>query len=59
MYDLAAIKWRIENHCPDKIIYVVDKRQSLHFQQIFNIANKMNWNNKTKLLATEWSSFTL
>ena len=49
MYDLAAIKWRIENHCPDKIIYVVDKRQSLHFQQIFNIANKMNWNNKTKL----------
>lgn len=43
MYDLAAIKWRMENVKPEKIIYVVDKRQSLHFEQVFAIAKKMNW----------------
>lgn len=43
MYDLAAIKWRNDNINPDKIIYVVDKRQSLHFEQVFEIANQMKW----------------
>lgn len=43
-YDLAAIKWRFENFKGlDKIIYVVDKRQALHFSQIFNLAVKAGW----------------
>jgi arginyl-tRNA synthetase len=40
LYDLAAIKWRNDFIKPDKIIYVVDKRQALHFEQIFEIAKK-------------------
>lgn len=40
LYDLAAIKWRVEHVNPDKILYVVDKRQSLHFEQVFDVAKK-------------------
>lgn len=43
LYDLAAIKWRAENVNPDKIVYVVDKRQALHFEQVFEIAKKANF----------------
>jgi arginyl-tRNA synthetase len=43
LYDLAAIKWRVEQHNPDKIIYVVDKRQSLHFETVFTIAKKAGY----------------
>lgn len=43
LYDLAALKWRQENINPDKIVYVVDKRQSLHFQQVFSIAKKAGY----------------
>ncbi len=38
--DLATIIERIENHNPAKIIYVVDQRQSLHFEQVFRTARK-------------------
>lgn len=40
LYDLAAIDWRVKNINPDKMIYVVDKRQSLHFEQVFEVAKK-------------------
>lgn len=51
LYDLAAIKWRVEQHNPDKIIYVVDKRQSLHFETIFMIAKKAGYaTDKNKLI---------
>lgn len=43
LYDLAALKWRQENESPDKIIYVVDKRQALHFEQVFEIAKKAEY----------------
>jgi arginyl-tRNA synthetase len=33
--DLATIKDRMDTHAPAKIIYVVDQRQALHFQQVF------------------------
>lgn len=33
--DLATIKTRIDKYCPEEIIYVVDKRQSLHLEQVF------------------------
>lgn len=45
LYDLAAIKWRVENLNPDKILYVVDKRQALHFEQVFEVANKAGFTN--------------
>lgn len=43
LYDLAALKWRQENENPDKIVYVVDKRQSLHFEQVFEVAKKAGY----------------
>lgn len=38
--DLATIKMRQEEYDPDEIIYVVDKRQELHFVQTFRAARK-------------------
>jgi len=36
--DLATIRYRMERWQPDAILYVVDHRQSLHFQQLFAAA---------------------
>ncbi len=33
--DLATVQYRVENWHPDVTLYVVDKRQSLHFEQLF------------------------
>ena len=38
--DLATLVQRVEDYHPDKIIYVVDKRQELHFVQVFRAAKK-------------------
>lgn len=38
--DLATIYQRVEAYDPDEIIYVVDKRQELHFEQVFRCARK-------------------
>ena len=38
--DLATIKERMEKIGPDEIIYVVDKRQELYFEQVFRCARK-------------------
>jgi|TARA_R110002124_G_scaffold287256_1_gene471932 arginyl-tRNA synthetase len=38
--DLATIEMRREEHDPDAILYVVDARQSLHFEQVFRAARK-------------------
>jgi arginyl-tRNA synthetase len=43
LYDLAALKWRQDNINPNKIVYVVDKRQSLHFEQVFEVAKKAEY----------------
>ena len=40
--DLAAILERKENFNPDEIWYVVDGRQSLHFEQVFRAARLVN-----------------
>ena len=53
--DLAAIKYRIDNWNPEKIIYFVDVRQQLHLKQAFIIAEKAWWINKTELIhAFNW-----
>ena len=36
--DLATIKYRMEKWSPDAILYVVDFRQSEHFQKLFAVA---------------------
>ncbi|MCR5338899.1 MAG: arginine--tRNA ligase [Lachnospiraceae bacterium] len=38
--DLATLEMRREQDQPDQVIYVVDKRQSLYFEQIFRAAKK-------------------
>lgn len=38
--DLATIMMRKDEMNPDQIIYVVDKRQSLYFEQVFRCARK-------------------
>jgi arginyl-tRNA synthetase len=38
--DLATIVERMEKYQPDEILYVVDKRQEMHFVQVFRCAKK-------------------
>jgi len=38
--DLATIRWRLEHWKPDRILYVVDHRQSEHFEQVFEAARR-------------------
>ena len=38
--DLATILERMEKYHPDEILYVVDKRQEMHFVQVFRCARK-------------------
>lgn len=38
--DLATIMDRMENYHPDEMLYLADKRQELHFTQVFRCARK-------------------
>ncbi len=38
--DLAAIQYRATELAADRVLYVVDARQSLHFQQVFAVARQ-------------------
>lgn len=38
--DLATIMSRVERFNPDRILYIVDKRQELHFKKVFRVAKK-------------------
>lgn len=38
--DLATLVQRMEDYHPDMIVYVVDKRQEMHFEQVFRCAGK-------------------
>ena len=40
--DLATIVERMKLYHPDRIVYVVDKRQEMHFVQVFRCARKCN-----------------
>lgn len=39
--DIATIKMRVDDLRAQEIVYVVDKRQSLHFEQVFEVAEKL------------------
>jgi arginyl-tRNA synthetase len=41
--DLAAIRYRTQQLQADRILYFVDQRQALHFNQIFALAHKANF----------------
>lgn len=41
--DIAAAIYRYEKFHPEQILYVVDARQSLHFQQVFGVIEKMGY----------------
>jgi len=39
--DLATVEARMEEFNPERIVYVTDERQQLHFNQFFTIADKL------------------
>jgi arginyl-tRNA synthetase len=41
--DLAAVRHRVSTLHADRIVYVVDHRQALHFEQIFALARTAGW----------------
>ena len=41
--DLAAAMYRMETYKPEKIYYVVGNEQSLHFNQLFQVIDKMGY----------------
>ncbi len=41
--DLAAIRYRTEQLKADRIIYVTDTRQKLHFEMLFKVAEMAGW----------------
>ena len=41
--DLATIRYRMNEWKPDAILYVVDHRQSMHFQQLFGVARRLGY----------------
>lgn len=41
--DLAAIKYRLSTLAADRVVYVVDARQSLHLSMVFAVARDAGW----------------
>ena len=41
--DLATIRYRVDNWSPDAMLYVVDARQALHFQNLFEVARRWGY----------------
>jgi len=39
--DIATILSRVEEFAPDRIVYVTDERQQLHFRQVFEVARRL------------------
>jgi len=44
--DLATVISRVNEFSPEKIIYVTDERQQLHFRQFFSIVKKLGYTTK-------------
>ncbi len=47
--DLGTIVDRVRSHDPDLILYVVDQRQHLHFEQVFRAARKGGLSGKAEM----------
>lgn len=48
--ELSTIYDRMKNYDPDEIWYIVDKRQNLHFTQVFRAAKRANLSSNTELV---------
>jgi len=48
--DLAALKYRIKEYNPKKIIYHVGNDQALHFRQLEEVAKKLGWLDGSKIV---------
>ena len=44
--DLACVESRVKDYAPERIIYVTDDRQQLHFKQFFRICEKLGYSVK-------------
>ena len=44
--DLACVESRVKDYDPERIIYVTDDRQQLHFKQFFRICEKLGYSVK-------------
>jgi len=44
--DIATVRSRIAEFNPDKIVYVTDERQQLHFKQFFTVCDKLGCETK-------------
>lgn len=44
--DLATLRYRIETFQPDAILYVVDFRQSMHFEHLFEVARMIGYQDR-------------
>lgn len=47
--DLATILDRVQTYRPDRILYVVDQRQALHFEQVFRASEIVGYMARDKL----------
>ena len=47
--DLATIKDRVDTLGPDRMLYVVDQRQALHFEQVYRASDKAGYIAKDRL----------
>ncbi|MHC5059784.1 MAG: arginine--tRNA ligase [Planctomycetota bacterium] len=47
--DLAALRYRVNELKADKIVYVTDARQKLHFEMLFTVAQMAKWAEGTDL----------
>lgn len=55
--DLAALKYRVEKLKADRIIYVTDARQKLHFEMLFAVARMAAWaKDETELVHVTFGS---
>jgi arginyl-tRNA synthetase len=48
--DLAAVRYRVDGLKANRVLYVVDQRQGLHFQQLFTLSRKAGYADETVAL---------
>ncbi len=41
--DLSSVRYKLENHHVNRVIYVTDDRQQAHFKQFFKVAEMAGW----------------
>ena len=52
--DIATVATRMRDYAPERIVYVTDERQQLHFKQFFFICRKMGLVPESCLLSHVW-----